>query len=343
MRRILRFGTGSLSLLWSLSVAQAAFAQDAPPTPTTGSSSSTPGDAGAPKTEPGDPSTAPDPSAIPDPPKPGATPPTGDETTKARTKTAQDAKESLDADDMALDPIETDDEERKARETKWYLGARFRNHIIPGFFFDIFADGGPGAVNVFSFGPEMTMHSKGLEIIFSANYADYSMDPFVFKSKEDPERAYELVSSTLKLFGAQVDILGNIPLDKKGSVSLLIGGDVGISGVVGDLNRNQVYPNDPDNIDPGDSNAWTRCAAPGDVNGVIGDQNFCDASNEHYGNYSEPSWANGGSKPFIWPTISLPHIALRVAPVEEFQVRLDTGFGLTGFFFGLGAGGKLPL
>lgn len=341
MRRYLRFGFASLSFLSSIVFAQAAFAQGAPSAPSTGAPQ--PGEAGEPSTAPGDPSAAPDPASVADPPKPGATPPTDDEATKARTKTADDAKESLDADDMGLDPIERDEEERRANETKWYLGARFRNHIIPGFFFDIFADGGPGAVNVFSFGPELTMHGKGLEIIFSANYADYSMDPFVFKSKEDPERAYELVSSSLKLFGAQVDILGNIPLDKKGNVSLLIGGDVGISGVVGNLNRNQVYPNDPANIDPGDSGSWTRCAAPGDANGVIGDQNFCDASNEHYGNYSEPSWANGGSKPFIWPTISLPHLALRVVPVEEVQIRLDTGFGLTGFFFGLGAGGKLPL
>jgi hypothetical protein len=340
MRRNLRFGLGSLTLLLSTAFAQVALAQSAPPTPSTGTSQ--PGEAGEPKTTPGDPSAAPAPSSIPDPPRHGDRP-LDDEATKARTKTAEDAKESLDADDMGLDPIERDEEERRANETKWYLGARFRNHIIPGFFFDIFADGGPGAVNVFSVGPELTMHGKGLEIIFSMNYADYSMDPFVFKSKEDPDRAYELVSSSLKLFGAQVDILGNIPLDKKGNVSLLIGGDVGISGVVGNLNRNQVYPNDPANVDPSDSGSWTRCAAPGDANGVIGDQNFCDASNAHYGNYSEPSWANGGSKPFIWPTISLPHLALRVVPIDEVQIRLDTGFGLTGFFFGLGAGGKLPL
>jgi hypothetical protein len=32
-----------------------------------------------------------------------------------------------------------------------------------------------------------------------------------------------------------------------------------------------------------------------------------------------------------------------VTPVDEFMVRLDTGFSITGFFFGLGAGGRLPI
>ena len=50
-----------------------------------------------------------------------------------------------------------------------------------------------------------------------------------------------------------------------------------------------------------------------------------------------PGWANGGSKPFIFPWISLPQLSLRVKPIKQLQTRADVGFSLTGFFFGLSA------
>jgi hypothetical protein len=43
------------------------------------------------------------------------------------------------------------------------------------------------------------------------------------------------------------------------------------------------------------------------------------------------------------PYIALPHLALRVKPFRDFQARLDTGFSITGFFIGLGAGYRLPI
>lgn len=237
---------------------------------------------------------------------------------------------------------------KKESATKFYLGAHFRDFVAPGFIFEWFADGGPGAVNVFSGGPEFVIRSGALEVVMAVTvpYADYSMNEFVFKSKSDPDQAYEIVSAGLKLVGVTVDLLGRIELEKKGTVALLLGGGVGLSGVIGDIKRNQVYPDDPNRIDPYDPAKWNKCKAPGDggTSGQTPDgHNYCGTDNDHYGDYSEASWSDGGSKPIVWPYIALPHIALEVNPIEQFFIRADTGFSISGFFFGLGAGGKLPI
>jgi hypothetical protein len=238
----------------------------------------------------------------------------------------------------------------KKEGTRYFLGARFRNFVIPAFMFDLFASGGPDIVNVFSGGPEFMLHTGALEVLFSVTvpYADFSMDEFIFKSKSDPDRAYEFASSSLKLITASVDLLGRIKFDDKGTVALLLGGGVGISGVLGSIFRTQAYPNDPNNLNPDDVTQWSKCEGPGDGPQDGDGQNYCGDDNNHYpdadGNpYSEPSWTNGGSKPVVFPYVALPHIALEVTPVDEFMVRLDTGFSITGFFFGLGAGGRLPI
>ena len=234
----------------------------------------------------------------------------------------------------------------KPPRDNYYLGARFRDFIIPGFAFDLFVDGGPSAVNVFSGGPEFVMQNGRFVSIFSVTvpYADFSMDPFVFKSKKDPDQAYEMVESSLKLITASVDLLGRIPFDKKERFALLLGGGVGVSGVLGNINRTQAYPKNPNDLDGDDSSKWSKCNGPGDPGVLAPDGNaYCGDDNDHYGGYSEPSWANGGSKPFIFPYIALPHIAFEVRPINEMTMRIDTGFSLTGFFFGFAAGGRLPI
>jgi len=236
-------------------------------------------------------------------------------------------------------------------KTKYYLGARFRDFIVPNFMFKMFADGGPGAVNVFSGGPELMVRMGSLEAIVSITipYADFSMNEFVFKSKQDPDQAYELASSSLKLITASVDLLGRIKLDKKGTVAFLIGGGVGISGVTGDIRRTQAYPDDPDNVDPDDPAKWHKCKAPNDPPVTTPDGHaYCGNDNDHYpdsnGNdWSEPYWTDGGSKPVVFPYVALPHIAIEVTPIEMLMFRVDTGFSITGFFLGLGAGAKLPI
>ena len=108
----------------------------------------------------------------------------------------------------------------------WFLGMRFRDFIIPKFMINLFVEGG-ATVNAIEFGPELTYRRGPLELDMHLGYADYSMDNFMFKEKDDPDRAYEKASSDMKLLVASIDIMANIPIDKEGRFQFLIGGDVG--------------------------------------------------------------------------------------------------------------------
>lgn len=330
-------------------MAQVAYAADAPPPPPP----APPASPDAPKAE----APKPDPPK-PDPPK--KEPPTekpadwvnADQEKPADPNAPTDPNAPADPNakkpETDADKFGTEDDgsgAKKSDATRYFLGARFRDFVAPEFMFDLFADGGPDVVNVFSGGPEFMLNTGALEVIFSVTvpYADFSMDEFLFKAKSDPERAYEFAESSLKLITVSVDLLGRIPFDQKGTVALLLGGGVGVSGVIGDIIRNQAYPVDPNDADPDEPSKWRKCQAPGDGNEAPDGGNYCGDDNDHYDDYSEPSWTNGGSKPIIFPYIALPHIALEITPIEQFMMRIDTGFSITGFFFGLGAGGRLPI
>lgn len=212
-----------------------------------------------------------------------------------------------------------------------FVGMRFRDVIVPQFMINWFASGG-ATVNVFMFGPEFTTRKNGTELDFAVQYADYSMNPFMFKGNNEPDTAYEVVSSSMKMVLFTADLLYNVPIDKTGKFSFLVGAGIGFGVVFGDLKREQAYPIDGSGkADPNDVNKWGTCLEPGS-------SLFCDSSNKHYNGYTEPSWANGGSKPNIFPWLSLPQLSFRYKPIKQLQTRFDTGFSTSGFFFGLSAG-----
>jgi hypothetical protein len=213
-----------------------------------------------------------------------------------------------------------------------YVGARYRHVIVPQFVLNLFADG--GALNhVPIAGLEFGTRRDHLEYVFSLSYADYATGDMLFKGKQQPPISYELINSDLGVIFGKVEILYEIPLDKKGRFAFLIGGGVGLGAVVGDLYRAQAYPKgditDPD--PPTDVNQWNRCRALSDPAAPL----YCSNDNEHFGNYSEPSWAGGGSKPFIFPWIALPQASFRYKPLKFLQARVDVGLALSsGFYFG---------
>ncbi|MEO5725779.1 MAG: hypothetical protein ABI134_36215 [Byssovorax sp.] len=242
-------------------------------------------------------------------------------------KEKEKAAPAPDGPDPKYDPLE---EEGKRYN---FVGLRFRDVIVPKFMINWFADGG-ATVNVAMFGPEFSTRKNGTEIDFAVQYADYSMNRFMFKGKNETEKAYEAVSSSMKMLLFTADLLFNVPIDKTGKFTFLIGGGIGFGVVFGDLNRAQAYPaGGRDSADPNDQSQWGTCLSPGAPGG------YCDGNdNQRFGNYTEPSWANGGSKPNIFPWLSLPLLSFRYKPIKQLQTRFDTGFSTSGFFFGLSAG-----
>jgi hypothetical protein len=261
---------------------------------------------------------------------------TGDKMPGERDKKAEEKAEEGRAAASENDPHED------PLKSYYFIGLRFRNVIVPRFILNIFADGGR-TVNVFTFGPEFSSRKNKIEYDIGLSYADYSMNEFLFKGKGETDDSWEIVSSDMKVLYANIDLLYEVWSHPSGQFALMIGGGLGIGGVLGSLYRTQAYPLDQNNLNPEDVNQWRKCTGegsdPAQQNPKTGNS-FCDNTGRYReGNkdFSEPSWANGGTKPFIIPWLSIPQISFRYKPVKQFQARADLGFSVTGFYFGLSA------
>ena len=227
-------------------------------------------------------------------------------------------------------PVSSSDPTEKEGQTYYYLGLRYRHTFLPTGMLHLFVDGGPqSAVSIPSFGVEGSMRKDNFEIIGAITYADYSLSEFPFKGKSEADTAYEIVKSNLKLINLSADFLWGTDFSPK--FAFQYGVTAGIAIVLGDLHRNQAKP--ASGSAPGDPNSYVKC------NGVKdpGSGAYCDDSNDHYGDYTDASWFNGGKKPNFYPIFG-PMFAFRYKPAKQFVARLDGGFNLfSGFFFGLAA------
>jgi hypothetical protein len=210
-------------------------------------------------------------------------------------------------------------------QTYYGVGLRYRAVIVPKFMENLFGDGGRTVV-ANGFGPEFTIRKNAFEYGLSAWYASYAMDPTPFKSKTDTAEAWELVDSQIKVLYLTADFLWSHDLAPEFAFNYGVGAGFGF--VWGDLTRQQAYPGPGANDSTGAG--YLPCSGPNDPR----NPNFCQPE-KHYG-YNEPSWANGGSKPIVFPWLVL-QTGLRYKPHRNFIARLDAGFGTSGFFLGLGA------
>lgn len=255
-----------------------------------------------------------------DPEAPGAPPPEADETAEPSAKpTAEDKALVADA-EAGSSPVEL------PGQTYYAVGLRYRAVIVPKFMMNLFGDGGR-TVLAHGIGPEFTIRKNAFEYNLSAWFASYAMDPTPFKAKSDGAEAWEVVESKIKILYLTADFMWSQDLAPEFAFNYGVGAGFGL--VWGDLKRTQAYPGAGANNSTGEG--FLPCQAVNNPNG-----NFCGNDNNHYNGYKEPSWANGGSKPVIFPWLAL-QTGLRYKPHRNFIARLDAGFGTSGFFVGLGA------
>jgi hypothetical protein len=218
-------------------------------------------------------------------------------------------------------------------ETYRFIGVRYRGIIVPKFMMNLFGDGGR-TVYVNAFGPEFAIRKDSFEYNFGLWYAAYSMKDTPFKASSDGEDAWEIVNSKIKVIYLTADFLWSH--DFSPEIALNYGLGAGFGFVFGDLERTQAYP---PSGQPSDPYNYVKCPGPVDAGAVPpGDPRigYCGSDNNHYGGYTEPSWADGGSKPVIFPWLVF-QTGFRYKPHRNFVARLDAGFGTSGFFFGIGA------
>jgi hypothetical protein len=219
---------------------------------------------------------------------------------------------------------DVDPPDEEADTTYRFVGLRVRYIVIPQFYMSLFGSGGT-TVGVPAVGPEFAIRKNGFEYVLSAMYASYAMDATPFKAKSDGNDAWELVDSNIKALYLMSDFLWSAEINPR--YAIVYGGGVGLAAVFGDIHRVQAYPGSGGENDP---STYLPCVGPGNPNAT-----FCGTDNAHYGNYTEPSWANGGSKPIVFPWLSV-QTGLRFKPFRQFMLRLDVGWNLlNGPFFGL--------
>jgi len=217
-------------------------------------------------------------------------------------------------------------------KTYLFVGARYRAIIVPKFMINMFGDGGKTLV-VHGFGPEFAIRKNAFEYNLSLWYAGYGMDDTPFKAKDDGAPAWELVKSELKSIFITSDFLWSQDFSPEFSLNYGLAGGFGI--IFGDLHRVQAEPGQA-NFNGNTGEGFVRCTGQNTTNRFDPNTLYCDDSNNHYGDYTEKSWTDGGSKPILFPWFVL-QTGVRYKPHRNFALRFDAGFGTSGFFLGLGA------
>lgn len=225
--------------------------------------------------------------------------------------------------DRAKKAEEANSPEEKKNNTYYFVGARYRGLLIPSFMMSAFADGG---TSVYSngIGPEFTVRKDNFEYVLSVWYADYSMGWTRFKAKNDPTTSWEFVRSKMAALYLTSDFNWTSQISPVFGLNFGLGAGVGFFW--GDLTRTEAYRK------PG--GGWDRCdgaGRPGSSDTWDG-INYC-ANDEQY-KYNEPNWANGGSKPIVFPWLAL-QTGVRIKPHRNVMMRVDLGWAIIGPFFGI--------
>lgn len=237
---------------------------------------------------------------------------------------ATSADETAAADDLAVkDALDTGGSERPGKQYL-FLGARYRAVVIPEFIQHAFAEGGETLL-AHTPGLEFVVRKDQFEYELFAQLGFYSFNDVPFKGASDPETAWEILDADYKIFTIGSDFMWSTD-DFTPGLSLMYGAGAGLGFVFGELVRTQAYP--PTGVT--DPYQYERCSGLANPNAT-----YCDDENEHYNGYVEPSWADGGSSPLIFPWIAA-NVGLRYKFSRQVAARLDAGLMLTGAFFGVG-------
>lgn len=297
----------------------------------------------------------------------GATKPAGKPATAAKpesNKAADDAKKVDEAkvsdEAKKADQVKSDDVADKAggagasaveppteiwdikdvseRPDKSYLfvGARYRGNIIPQFMLNLFVDEG-ATIYSNTIAIELDVRKDGFSLVPALGFTEYGTNDILFREKgsKDIAQNYSFVNSNMKAVYATADLLWSVKLSK--NFDFEYGAGFGLGVIFGDLANNwvtEVGPNDPTRAFTSSSGKnLAKCQTEGPVG--CNKPEHQNANVAKVGNYTEPSWLNGGSKPVVFPWISVPQLGLRYKPVKNFVARIGMGFSLTGFWFGL--------
>lgn len=238
---------------------------------------------------------------------------------------------------LAPAPTETLASMRRERALLGYTGKEYSigwrawAMAVPNFIVNIFAHSEPGWGSGLQIatGPEFVYRNRNFDIVLGAMYVSYRANEGYFHGVHEGPLATERVQPSLFGMYLTAHFLWGIRFHRMFQIQ--IGPGLGVGFIGGNLYRTQATMRD---------GAWEECRMPGA--GVE-----CGTENNHYpnqpppvgdlqnnGRYREPNWFGGGGVPGIMPWISLPHVAFHVRPHRHFDLKIEGGYAILGFYGG---------
>jgi len=241
----------------------------------------------------------------------------GDE--QARLEEEAPAEQFVDS----TDPREVEDTDY------FFLGAMGRGVIIPGFVQELFVEGGIDGFNPGA-GLSFNWRRNNFNVVANVWWNNAVADGY-FRANGDPRIEQEFIDVDLGVLFVNAEFLWSFPLTDW--LAFEIGFDLGFGFIYGSLVRTEAYESSPGQGD------WQPCEGSGMPNNeYCNDTPAPDPCYDNNGGHfqcEEPNWfTEGGDTPFLFPWVALPHLAVRIKPIRQIQIRIDGGYGLYNFFFG---------
>lgn len=216
-------------------------------------------------------------------------------------------------------------------EGYYFVGLMYRQTVVPQFMQNLFVDGGTTVSNP-GFGGQFEYRKNHFSILGNLWWQDFAFNG-PYREAGDPATNTEILDSSWSILFASAAFLWSTPFNDV--VAIEYGLDVGLGVVLGNGIRTEGFSTDG-------NQTFTACNGAGDMRDTS--RGYCTApvsggatdldgqDGEHYGVVAR-KWSDGGSVPNVIPWLGLPHIALRIKPIHQVQIRLDGGF-FGGFWFG---------
>ena len=220
----------------------------------------------------------------------------------------------------------------------WYLfvGAGYQGTVLPAFLLGAFVKGAPTTYfNTFKLSADF--RKNGFSVVPSLAFTEFGSGDVLFAQRGKSEEVngnWSVVNSNIKMISAEAQLLWSTKVHRMVDIEYGLG--VGLGMTFDNLGLNWVYadPNGKYTSDSGKS--FSKCGTSENPAGTSGctSRDHSNSETLRVGDYKEPSWFNGGSKPSFLPVLT-PVVGVRIKPHQNVMTRIGLGWGLYGPWFGL--------